>query len=348
MIVIFPGQGSQFPGMGKDLARDFLSARKIFAQVNDSVRLNLDKVMGDGTLEDLTPTEVAQPAILSHSAAVLEILENELGFCSALAEGPPTGAALSVLGHSLGEFSALLSLGVFSPAEAAFLVRQRGLAVARCPGGAMLALHRVADQNAQELAEAASLAANECVVVSNFNSPDQTVLSGGFRGIDVAEKLARAHGVRRTTRFPVSAPFHSPLLEQARLELQDLLKSREDRWEKGAPLMGGRKHPSRTYWIPNVTAKPLRTVSVQDLVRLLVEQMVKPVRWRQSIDIASNLASQESIESDVELDVIIPGPGAALGRLLRSHQLPVHRIHVLADSRSVSAFLTERREMGLF
>src|SRR5438067_11808633 len=202
---VFPGQGSQFPGMGKALAEVSSTARYLFEEIDDALSQRLSRLMFEGAESDLMLTENAQPALLASSLAVMRVLEAEAGFD--LARG-----AAYVAGHSLGEYSALAAAGALPVADAARLVKRRGQAMQQAVPvgeGAMAALLGIDMEGAEAVARDA--AEGEICAVANDNCPGQIVVSGHAAAVERAVALAAARGARRSMMLSVSAPFHSPL-----------------------------------------------------------------------------------------------------------------------------------------
>src|SRR5580658_6857736 len=213
---VFPGQGSQQPGMGRDLAEASAPARLLFQEVDDALSQHLSRLMFDGPESDLTLTENAQPALLAASLAVIRVLEAEAGFdISTLAY---------VAGHSLGEYSAHAAAGTFSVADAVRLVKQRGQAMQTAVPvgeGAMAALLGLDVDAAREVA--AGTAGHGVCVVANDNCPGQIVVSGHTEAVRKAIELAAERGGRRSIMLPVSAPFHCPLMAPAAAVMEEAL-----------------------------------------------------------------------------------------------------------------------------
>ena len=210
---IFPGQGSQAVGMGRDLAAAYAAAREVFEEVDETLKQKLSKLMFEGPAEELTLTENTQPALMAHSLAVLRVIEREGGITLA-------DKAALVAGHSLGEYTALAAAGAFTPAGAARLLRLRGSAMQKAvpPGaGAMAALLGVELALASEIcAEAADgPEGREVVEPANDNGGGQVVISGDKAAVERAIEVARGKGVRRAMLLPVSAPFHCALMAPA-------------------------------------------------------------------------------------------------------------------------------------
>src|SRR5947199_7997814 len=207
--LVFPGQGSQMPGMGQALAEAFPAARYLFQEVDDALSQHLSRLMFEGPERELMLTENAQPALLAASLAVLRVLEAEAGFDIA------RGAAY-VAGHSLGEYSALAAARALSVLDAARLVKRRGQAMQKAVPlgeGAMAAILGLDVETAREVAEAA--AQGQICAVANDNSPGQIVVSGHAAAVERAVAIAAERGARRSIMLSVSAPFHSPLMAPA-------------------------------------------------------------------------------------------------------------------------------------
>ncbi len=274
---VFPGQGSQQVGMGKDLAEAFAVARDVFAEADDALGQHLFKLMTEGPESDLNLTENTQPAILAHSLAVVRVLE-EAGV-----KLKEKGAL--VAGHSLGELSALTAAGVFSLSDAVRLVKRRGQAMQRAVPvgiGAMAALLGVDFEAALAIAEEA--AQGEVCTAANDNAPGQVVVSGHKGAVERAVKIAADKGAKRAVILPVSAPFHCPLMQPAADEMQAALEEMT------------LNHPSPPL-IANVTAA--QTGDPSEIKRLLVEQITGTVRWRTSV-----LAMKESgVDTLVEIGI---------------------------------------------
>jgi [acyl-carrier-protein] S-malonyltransferase len=259
---VFPGQGSQAVGMGKELADNFAAAREVFAEVDDALGQKLSAIMWEGPAETLTLTENAQPALMAVSMAVMRVLEREKGI--KLAE-----TAKFVAGHSLGEYSALAAAGAFSLSDAARLLKLRGKAMqAAVPvgQGAMVALLGVGIDVAQKVA--AEAAQGEVCQIANDNEPTQVVLSGAKSALDRVAEVGKAHGVRRAVPLPVSAPFHCALMQPAADAMADALSN----VTINAPVVPV---------VANVVASAV--TDPNEIRRLLVEQVTGTVRWRECV-----------------------------------------------------------------
>ena len=273
---LFPGQGSQKTGMGKDLAEAFAPGREVFEEVDDALSQRLSRLMWEGPDADLTLTENAQPAIMALSLAILRILEREMGLDVAR-------HAHLVAGHSLGEYSALCAAGAFTLADTARLLKTRGQAMQSAVPvgeGGMTALIGADIEQAEEVAKEAAASGGVCVV-ANDNAPGQVVLSGTLDALARAGEIAKAKGIKRALPLAVSAPFHCPLMEPAADRMAEALADVVIR-------------PLSVPVLANVTAKE---ASNPDHVRqLLVEQITGRVRWRESILALKGLTVDTTVE----------------------------------------------------
>jgi len=280
---LFPGQGSQYAGMGKDLADNFAPARQVFEEANDALSIDLAALCFNGPEDDLKLTANTQPAILTTSIAALRVLQNETGII-------PHYAA----GHSLGEYSALVCAGALEFADAVRIVRQRGTFMQEAVPvgtGAMAAILGLDTEMLDRVCEAA--AQGQVVSPANFNSAGQVVIAGHAEAVDRAIELAREHGAKRALPLPVSAPFHCRLMVKAGERLADVLAGVEF-GEMTVPV------------ITNVEATPNRDAS--RVCQLLVDQVSAPVRWDESIDCMIKLGVERYIEI---------GPGKVLAGLVK-------------------------------
>ena len=273
---LFPGQGSQKVGMGKDLADAFAPAREVFQEVDDALSQKLSQLMWEGPESDLTLTENAQPAIMAHSMAILRILEKEMGLDVAK-------HAYLVMGHSLGEYSALRAAGAFSLADTARLLKLRGQAMQSAVPvgeGGMTALIGADIKQAEDVAREASAAGGVCVV-ANDNAPGQVVISGTMDALARASEIAKAKGIKRALPLAVSAPFHSTLMKPAADRMAEELARVTIR-------------PLSVPVLANVNAK--EATNPDHVRQLLVEQVTGRVRWRESILALSALTVDATVE----------------------------------------------------
>jgi [acyl-carrier-protein] S-malonyltransferase len=280
---LFPGQGSQFAGMGKSLAENFQPARKCFDQADEALGFSLSKLCFEGPEEDLKRTELQQPALLAVSIAACTVLRSEMG------------EPQYVAGHSLGEYSALVAAGSLDFAEALRLVNKRGRYMQEAvPAGvgAMAALLRLPEGKLDAvLAEAAQ---GEVVTPAGFNSPDQIVISGNRGAVERAMELAKAAGAKRAVLLPVSAPFHCPLMNPAQERLLPDLEA-----TRFADLR-----------IPLVNNWRAREIQTGDEAREgLYQQVPNPVRWTDTIGYLATNGVERWFEA---------GAGAVLSGLLRT------------------------------
>jgi len=273
---LFPGQGSQKVGMGKELADAFSVAHHIFQEVDDALSQKLSKLMWEGPESDLTLTENAQPAIMASSIAIVRVLEKDMGLDVAR-------HAYLVAGHSLGEYSALCAAGAFTLADTARLLKIRGQAMQSAVPvgeGGMTVLIGAEIEQAEEVAKEAAALGGVCVV-ANDNAPGQVVLSGTLDALGRAAEIAKAKGIKRAMPLSVSAPFHSPLMQTAAARMAE---------ELGRVAIG----PLAVPVLANVTAQEAND---PDHVRqLLVEQVTGRVRWRESVLALRGLTVDQTVE----------------------------------------------------
>ena len=272
---VFPGQGSQAVGMGKALADNFAAAREVYQEVDEALGQKLSTVMFEGPEDQLTLTENAQPALMAVSLAVARVLHAEGGF-------DITQKASYVAGHSLGEYSALAAVGVFSLADAARLLKTRGRAMQQAVPvgeGAMAALLGLSPEDA--VAVAAEAAGDEVCDFANDNAPGQVVVSGSKAAVERALEIAKGKGAKRAMLLPVSAPFHCALMAPAADVMAEALAE---------VTMNDPRVPV----VANVTAKPV--TDAVEARRLLVEQVTGRVRWRECVLAMKDLGVSELVE----------------------------------------------------
>jgi [acyl-carrier-protein] S-malonyltransferase len=280
---LFPGQGSQFAGMGKSLSENFPAARECFEQADDALGFALSRMCFEGPEEELKRTEFQQPALLAVSFAAFTVLRTEVG------------DPHYVAGHSLGEYSALVSAGSLDFGEALRLVNKRGRYMQEAvPAGvgAMAALLRLPEGKLDEVLAAA--AQGEVVTPAGFNSPDQTVISGNAGAVERAMELAKAAGAKRVVSLPVSAPFHCPLMRPA----QERLKPDLD-----ATHFADLRIPLINNW----QAREIHSGS--EAREGLYQQVPNPVRWTDTIGYLAANGVVRWFEA---------GAGAVLSGLLRT------------------------------
>lgn len=283
---IFPGQGAQTVGMGRDLADAYPSARAVFQMVDEALEEPLSTLIWEGDADQLTLTANAQPALMATSMAAMAALKDE---------GVGVESAAFVAGHSLGEYSALCAAGALSLTDTARLLRARGRAMQEAVpvgDGAMAAVLGLSFE-AVEAVAAEACHPHEIVVAANDNDPAQVVISGHAGAVDRAVTLAKAAGAKRAVMLPVSAPFHSPLMEPAAGVMANAL-SHVDIETPVVPVVG------------NTCAHGLTSATV--IRNALVDQVTAAVRWRESV--AWMIA--EGVTEFVEV-----GAGKALSGMVR-------------------------------
>lgn len=273
--IVFPGQGSQSVGMGKDLFENFASAREVFQKVDDILKVNLSKIIFEGPNEELTKTENTQPALMAVSIALIEVLQKEFGKNF-------TDLCTFTAGHSLGEYSALCASSALSLEETAKLLQIRGSSMAKCgekTSGAMAAILGVEIEVAHAIANEA--AENEVCQIANDNSVGQVVISGSKAAIKRAIEIAKTKGAKRALELPVSGAFHSALMFDAQKTMQQALVNAEI------------KNPSVSL-IANVTADIVKDAN--EIRQLLAAQITGSVRWRETMLLLEKNGVEEIIE----------------------------------------------------
>ncbi len=279
---LFPGQGSQFIGMGKDLADQYVTARDVFSEVDDALGEPLSNLMFDGDIQELTLTKNAQPAIMAVSIAVIRVM---------LSCGLDLKSINIFAGHSLGEYSALCASGVISLKDTAIILRKRGLAMQKAVPEGEGSMIAVIGMNSQSVNELITLRKcdRELIQVANDNDSSQVVVSGEKKEIQKFSAFLRDEKAKRIINLPVSAPFHSPLMQPAALVMEAELN--EVNFSKPiVPI------------IQNVDLSILETT--EGLIDRLVKQICGTVRWRESL---IKMVEESSINTFFEI-----GPGKVL------------------------------------
>jgi [acyl-carrier-protein] S-malonyltransferase len=251
---VFPGQGAQFPGMGKDLYEKSVTGREMFEKANELLGFRITDIMFNGTDEDLRQTRVTQPAIFLHSTILASVVGNK--FVPGM-----------VAGHSLGEFSALVASKALSFEDGLILVSKRAAAMQKAcqtRPSAMAAIIGADDNNIEEVCSSIA----ETVVPANYNSPGQVVISGSNEGINKAIEALREKGVKRVIKLAVGGAFHSPFMEPAKAELEEAIRSTHF------------NRPECPVY-QNVNANP--STDPDNIVNNLIDQLTSPVKWTQTI-----------------------------------------------------------------
>ncbi len=277
---VFPGQGSQFRGMGKDLYESSSAAKDLFEQGNSVLGFRITDIMFDGTDEDLKQTRVTQPAIFLHSV-VLAILQGD-NFKPDM-----------VAGHSLGEFSALTAAGAISFEDGLKLVYQRAMAMQKACEATPSTMAAVLALDDSKVEEICASIKDDIVVPANYNCPGQLVISGSITGVTRACELLKAAGAKRALILPVGGAFHSPFMEPARVELSKAIE---------ATVFN--KPVCPVY--QNVNASP--ETEAESIKRNLIAQLTAPVRWTQTI---------QNMTTDGATQYYEVGPGKVLQGLVK-------------------------------
>jgi len=276
---VFPGQGSQFVGMGKDLYENSSVAKDLFEKANQILGFRITDLMFEGTMEDLRQTKVTQPAVFLHSVILAKTLGDSF---------QPN----MVAGHSLGEFSALVAAGALSFEDGLVLVSKRAMAMQKAceiQPSTMAAVLALDDEKVEEICAAI----DGIVVPANYNCPGQLVISGDIPSVEAACEQMLAAGAKRALKLPVGGAFHSPLMEPARVELAEAIEATEF-------------HAPVCPVYQNVDAKPQTDPAV--IKANLLKQLTSPVRWTQTVQ---NMIA-DGCDTFIEV-----GPGAVLQGLVK-------------------------------
>jgi len=278
---IFPGQGAQFSGMGKELYEENPKAKALFDKANDILGFEITKIMFEGSAEDLKQTSVTQPAVYLHSV-IKALCADEF-------------KADMVAGHSLGEFSSLVVAGVLSFEDGLRLVAQRAEAMQKAceiNPSTMAAVLRLEDEQVETICAEVAAETGEVVVAANYNCPGQLVISGSVKGIEAACEAMKAAGAKRALILPVGGGFHSPMMEPAREQLAAAIEATEFN-KPSCPIY------------QNVTAKPSKDIAT--IKENLIAQLTAPVRWTQSVT---------NMVADGATEFVECGPGKVLQGLV--------------------------------
>jgi [acyl-carrier-protein] S-malonyltransferase len=311
---VFPGQGSQYIGMGKALSENFAEAREVFEEVDNALNQKLFHLMTQGEERDLNLTENTQPALMAVSVAVARVLRKQSGKDTA-------DLCRFVAGHSLGEYSALTAAGAMDIAVTAKLLKLRGQAMQRAVPvgvGSMAAILGLDMQDVSDIAERATEQSDDgqSCQTANDNSVGQVVVSGHKQAVAIAMELATEKGARKTVELPVSAPFHCALMAPAAQEMATALADTNIR-------------PPYVPVVQNVTAQS--TVEPSDIRRLLVDQITGTVRWRESV----LWMKDQGVTEMVEL-----GAGKVLSGLARRIDKEI-KCESIENPEQIEAFLTK-------
>lgn len=321
-FAVFPGQGSQHPGMGKSLFENFSSAREVFEEASETLKLDLKKLCFEGSEADLKLTENTQPCLLTVSVASYRTLQKEFGFSPAIAAG-----------HSLGEYSALVSIGALPLGHAVQWVRSRGQAMQRAVPtgeGAMAAILGLEDEKVELLCTRATDQAKKArtpgsfsvaatVEAVNYNAPGQLVIAGSKDGVDAAIALLADPDFKggKSIPLPVSAPFHSSLMKPARDEMNKIFKTSSVKPSK----------PSCAY-VPNRTARA--TLEPGVVFDLLVEQVDHAVLWKQSM---THILRETSFGLEIGTGKVLQG----LAKRISKDSGVSAEVHTVGDADSMKA-----------
>ena len=301
---LFPGQGAQAIGMGKDLAENFLVSKNVFEEVNDALGQDLSGLIWNGDIETLTLTENAQPALMATSIAAIKALE---------AEGIKFDQASYIAGHSLGEYSALCAAGSLSLTDTAKLLRIRGKAMQDAVPFGLGAMAAILGLDFETVSQITNLSSDDQICqAANDNDPGQVVISGHKNAVDQTIELAKDAGAKRAVLLPVSAPFHCSLMQPAADIMAKALNDIKLE-DPNVPL------------VANVRANEQNN---GDMIKdLLIEQVTGSVRWRESIEFMSSKGVSEVFEI---------GAGKALSGMVRRINREIN-VNQVFDTSSVHA-----------
>ena len=274
-FIVFPGQGSQKIGMGKDLSENFVEAKRVFEEVNDAINFDLTKIMWEGTDAEIALTSNAQPALMACSVAIFRVLQK-------LTNKNLPDLADYICGHSLGEYTAMTVAEVFSLKECSVLLRLRGNAMQEAVPigkGAMAAFIGVDIKTTQEIIE--KVKTEGICDIGNDNADGQVVISGDKIAVEKAIEISKKFGVKRAIFLPVSAPFHCRLMSSAQLIMKEAL-ARIKFFSPVVPI------------VSNTTALP--ESNIDQLKKNLIDQVTSTVRWRETMHLANKLGTEKIIE----------------------------------------------------
>ena len=278
---VFPGQGAQFTGMGKDLYENSPLAKELFEKANEILGFRITDIMFEGTAEELKETKVTQPAVFLHSVILAKVLDVKPDM---------------VAGHSLGEFSALVVNGALSFEDGLKLVSKRAMAMQKaCEANpsAMAAVLALPDDVAEKICTEITSETGEMVVPANYNCPGQLVISGEYKAVEIACEKMKAAGAKRALPLPVGGAFHSPLMEPAREKLQKAIESTQF----NTPICPVYQNVSTT-----------AVSNVEEIKKNLIAQLTAPVKWTQSV---------QNMVKDGATQFVECGPGKVLQGLVK-------------------------------
>jgi [acyl-carrier-protein] S-malonyltransferase len=301
---LFPGQGAQAIGMGKDLAENFVASKNVFEEVNDALGQDLSGLIWDGDIETLTLTENAQPALMATSIAAIKALE---------AEGIKFDQASYIAGHSLGEYSALCAAGSLSLTDTAKLLRIRGKAMQDAVPFGLGAMAAILGLDFETVSQITNSGSNDLICqAANDNDPGQVVISGHKNAVEQTIELAKNAGAKRAVLLPVSAPFHCSLMQPA----ADIMTKALNDIKLNDPI------------VPLVANVRANEQNNGDIIKdLLIEQVTGSVRWRESIEFMSSKGVSEVFEI---------GAGKALSGMVRRINKEIN-VNQVFDTSSVHA-----------